>query len=249
MIDIVFVRLGFSIHGDVVYDGRRNLQKAAPMHALTILQRHLAPLLAGIHARRLATLLDAGAATVCGPRLTLTDVGRRFGGEATPRKGIKRADRLLGNKQLQGQARIIYRALAQKLLRGVSEPPIVIDWSDLTANQSLHLLRASLPVCGRSRTLSEVVHPQGKPGQSPGAAPLTATLGTTVAGLGPAHHRRRFRLQGAALLRGRAAGLALGRAGARARFRQAQALAIPLRRRPLRTTWQKNRALVAGASS
>ena len=50
------------------------------MHALTILQRHLAPLLTGIHARRLAALLDAVAATVCGPRLTLTDIGRRFGG-------------------------------------------------------------------------------------------------------------------------------------------------------------------------
>ena len=55
------------------------------MHALTILQRHLAPLLACIHARGLAALLDAVAATVCGPRLTLTDIGRRFGGEATLR--------------------------------------------------------------------------------------------------------------------------------------------------------------------
>jgi hypothetical protein len=60
------------------------------MHALTILQRHLAPLLTGIHARRLATLLDAVAATVSGPRLTLTDIGRRFGGEATLRNRIKK---------------------------------------------------------------------------------------------------------------------------------------------------------------
>lgn len=101
------------------------------MHALTILQRHLAPLLTGIHARRLATLLDAVAATVCGPRLTLTDIGRRFSGGATLRNRIKRADRLLGNTHLQGQARMIYTALAQKLLCGVIEPLIVIDWSDL----------------------------------------------------------------------------------------------------------------------
>jgi hypothetical protein len=90
------------------------------MHALTILQRHLAPLLTGIHARRLATFLDAVAATVCGPRLTLTDIGRRFGGEATLRNRVKRADRLLGNTLLQGQARMIYTALAPKLLRGSS---------------------------------------------------------------------------------------------------------------------------------
>ena len=134
------------------------------MHALTILHRCLGPLLTGIHARRLATLLEAVAATVCGPRLTLTDIGRRFGGGASLRNKIKRADRLLGNRHLQGQARTIYAALARKLLRGLAAPLIVIDWSDLKADQSLHLLRASLPVGGRSLTLYEEVHPQGKLG-------------------------------------------------------------------------------------
>jgi hypothetical protein len=97
------------------------------MHALTILQRCLGPLLTGIHARRLATLLEAVAATVCGPRLTLTDIGGRFGGEARLRNKIKRSDRLLGNRQLQGQARTLYGALAAVLLRGLVEPLIVID--------------------------------------------------------------------------------------------------------------------------
>ena len=46
------------------------------------------------------------------------------------------------------------------LLTGVAEPLIVIDWSDLKADQSLHLLRASLPVGGRSLTLYEEVHTQ-----------------------------------------------------------------------------------------
>jgi hypothetical protein len=41
------------------------------MHALTILQRCLGPLLTGIHARRPATLLEAVAVRMCGPRLTL----------------------------------------------------------------------------------------------------------------------------------------------------------------------------------
>jgi hypothetical protein len=133
------------------------------MHALTILQHCLGPLLTGLlHARRLATLLEAVAATVSGPRLTLTDIGRRFGGEASLRNKIKRSDRLLGNRHLQAQARSIYAALARKLLSAVLEPLIVIDWSDLKADQSLHLLRASLPVGGRSLTLYEEVHPQGK---------------------------------------------------------------------------------------
>ena len=188
------------------------------MHALTILHRCLGPLLTGIHARRLATLLDAVAATVCGPRLTLTDIGRRFGGEATLRNRIKRADRLLGNPHLQGQARMIYTALAQKLLRGVIEPLIVIDWSDLKADQSLHLLRASLPVGGRSLTLYEEVHPQGKLGNRQVQRRFLQHLAPLLPASAAADHRRGFRLQGAVLPRGRATGLALGRAGAGARF-------------------------------
>ncbi|NKN34729.1 IS4 family transposase, partial [Marichromatium bheemlicum] len=38
----------------------------------------------------------------------------------------------------------------------------MIDWSDLKRDQSLHLLRAALPVGGRSLTLYEEVHPQSK---------------------------------------------------------------------------------------
>jgi hypothetical protein len=46
------------------------------MDALPILNRCIAPLLAGIHRRLLlASLLEAVAARVNGPRLTLTDIG------------------------------------------------------------------------------------------------------------------------------------------------------------------------------
>ena len=130
------------------------------MHALTILHRCVAPLLIGIHRRRLAVLFEAVAASVSGPRLTLTEIGRRFGGATLLRHRIKRADRLLGNVHLQRDARRIYSALARMLLTSVAEPLIVIDWSDLKADQSLHLLRASLPVGGRSLTLYEEVHTQ-----------------------------------------------------------------------------------------
>jgi len=68
------------------------------MHALTILHRDVSPLLYGIHRRRLAVLREAVAATVSGARLTLTDIGRRFGGGTDLRHRIKRADRLLGNR-------------------------------------------------------------------------------------------------------------------------------------------------------
>jgi hypothetical protein len=132
------------------------------VHAGTILHRCLDPLLRSIHRTRLATLFAAVAACVSGPALSLTDVGRRFGGTVGLRHKIKRADRLLGNRHLHREAKSIYQGLCRVTLARVREPLILIDWSDLKADQSLHLLRASLPVGGRSLTLYEEVHPQKK---------------------------------------------------------------------------------------
>ncbi len=130
------------------------------MHALTILHRCLDTLLTCVHRRRRETLFAAVAACVRGPRLTLTDIGRRFESKTSLRHGIKRADRLLGNGKLQGERRSFYAALCRVLLARIAEPLILIDWSDLKADQSLHLLRASLAVGGRSLTLYEEVHGQ-----------------------------------------------------------------------------------------
>ncbi|WP_462321329.1 IS4 family transposase [Halochromatium sp.] len=91
-------------------------------------------------------------------------MGRRFGGGSELRHRIKRADRLLGNRHLQRDSHGIYTALSRVLLAGVAEPLIVIDWSDLKEDQSLHLLRASVPVGGRSLTLYEEVHTQRRLG-------------------------------------------------------------------------------------
>lgn len=130
------------------------------MHVATILHRCLDALLSSVHKRRRQTLFAAVAACLIGPRLTLTDIGRRFGGHANLRHSIKRADRLLGNGKLQQETAVLYGALCQTLLARIHEPLILVDWSDLKADQSVHLLRASLAVGGRSLTLYEEVHPQ-----------------------------------------------------------------------------------------
>jgi hypothetical protein len=83
-----------------------------------------------------------------------------FHSKTSLRNGIKRADRLLGNGKLRGETRTFYAALCRVLLARIAEPLILIDWSDLKADQSLHLLRASLAVGGRSLTLYEKVHGQ-----------------------------------------------------------------------------------------
>lgn len=58
----------------------------------------------------------------------------------------------------------LYGAMTQFLLNSLPLPLIIIDWSPLTDDQSQQLLRASLPVSGRTITLYEEVHPVSKLG-------------------------------------------------------------------------------------
>jgi hypothetical protein len=52
------------------------------MHPIGILQCWLGPLLTHIHPGCFATLQEAAASCTSGPALSLSDVGRRFAGEA-----------------------------------------------------------------------------------------------------------------------------------------------------------------------
>jgi hypothetical protein len=52
-----------------------------------------------------------------------------------------------------------------------SQPIIVIDWSDLKEDRSWHLLRAAIPVGGRTLPILDMVFPGGQQG-SPKAEKL-----------------------------------------------------------------------------
>jgi Transposase DDE domain len=157
------------------------------MHTPTLLHYWLDPLLSCIHATRLGTLFDVVAGCIAGTGLSITTVGRRLDGPTTLKHKIKRADRLIGNRHLYAERHSIYLALCQLTVGRIPEPVILVDWSDLKADQSLHLLRASLAVGGRSLTLYEEVHRGSKLGNRkvqerflqalarllpPGAAPI-----------------------------------------------------------------------------
>jgi hypothetical protein len=73
-------------------------------------------------------------------------------------------DRLIGNAHLSGERMALYGAMTQWLLKSLPMPLILIDGSPLTDDQSWQLLRAALPVGGRSITLYEEVHPVAKLG-------------------------------------------------------------------------------------
>ncbi|WP_045123387.1 IS4 family transposase [Xanthomonas citri] len=125
------------------------------MRASEVLQKCLSNSLSGMHALRQRTLLRAVEALVHGGRLTLIDIARAWPGATRVRAPLKACDRLLCNRTLQAE-------------RSMIEPVIVIDWSDLKPDKSWCLLRAAVPIGGRTLTLLDMVV-AGKQQGSPGA--------------------------------------------------------------------------------
>jgi len=134
------------------------------MHTVKVLHTLLRQSVPSIHATRLDSVIATVQSIVYGARATVTSLGRGLSGKAYDKHKIKRVDRLLSNSILYQERHAIYQALTRRLLQHVSEAIIAIDWSPLCADQQWHLLRAAIPVGGRSLTLYEEVHPQAKLG-------------------------------------------------------------------------------------
>ncbi|MEQ7351416.1 IS4-like element IS1481A family transposase, partial [Xanthomonas campestris pv. campestris] len=132
-----------------------------------VLQKCLPNSLSGMHALRERALLHAVEALLHGRRLTLMDIARSWPSALRVRAPLKAVDRLLSNRNLQVERSVIDHEMAHWLLRG-AQPVIVIDWSDLKPDKSWCLLRAAVPVGGRTLTLLDMVVP-GKQQGSPGA--------------------------------------------------------------------------------
>lgn len=79
-------------------------------------------------------------------------------------------DRLLGNAALQRQCADIYAGMDRQILADCKQPVILVDWSDLKADRSVQLIRASLALHGRSLSLLEQVY-----GAKQAATPRTHT--------------------------------------------------------------------------
>ncbi|MDT3671734.1 MAG: hypothetical protein ROZ37_15555 [Aromatoleum sp.] len=75
-------------------------------------------------------------------------------------------DRLLSNPHVHAATEAIYRSLVQWVVEPGAEVVLVVDWSDLTRDQSWQVLRAGLPVRGRTLTVLEEVHPQRNYGKA-----------------------------------------------------------------------------------
>ena len=133
------------------------------MRATQVLQKCLSVCFVAMHAVRTRVLLRSVEALLAGRRLTLIDVARSWPGAEKVRAPLKAFDRL--NRHLHEAREELYGGMAHWLLRG-KRPVIVIDWSDLKANNAWCLLRAAVPVGGRTLPVLDMVFPgklQGTP--------------------------------------------------------------------------------------
>lgn len=133
------------------------------MHARQVLQKCLNPALGAMHALRRGVLMKAVEALVSGRRLTLIDVARSWPDALRVRAPLKALDRLLSNTHLHEEREQIYAGMTRWLVR-TAHPAIVIDWSDLKRDGSWFLLRAAVPVGGRTLPILDMVFAAGEQG-------------------------------------------------------------------------------------
>ena len=128
------------------------------MQAGQVLNRLLQKVCSEMHKMRRTALFVNVMAALHGEVLTVTHLGRSIKSEAKEKHCIKRADRLLSNRRLQGERVGIYTELTRQLIGNKQRPVMIVDWSDMDESKRHFLLRASVPMEGRSLTLYEEVH-------------------------------------------------------------------------------------------
>lgn len=154
------------------------------MHAIAMLQKSLGKTLVTMHAARVQVLLGAVTALLNGRRLVLMDLARSWPGAVRVRAPLKRLDRLLSNRHLCEERTQLYAAMGSALV-SQARPVILVDWSALDHRGCWQLLRAALPIGGRTLTIFESVHPTAELGSAKVERQLLSTLKTML----PTHCR------------------------------------------------------------
>lgn len=134
------------------------------MRTTEVLKKSPGHALGSTHALRSCVLLRDVEAMIYERRLTLMDLAGEWPGAQRIEAPQKALDRLLGNCYLQAEREPIYQTMTHWLVRS-NQPVFVIDWSDLKSDRSWHgsrppgLLRAAIPVAGRTLTILDMVFP------------------------------------------------------------------------------------------
>lgn len=126
------------------------------MHIERFLHKLLSPV---THLKRLSTISLVVETAIKSKKMSLTTLGRLLPLPIQERSGIKRVDRLLGNKKLHKERASIYQVCASFLLANDKCPRIIVDWSQIP-NTNSYVLRAAVAATGRALTLYEEVYPE-----------------------------------------------------------------------------------------
>lgn len=127
------------------------------MRACGIIQRDFEADLDVVHLARVRVVFAAVWTLLRTGRLSLTSLGRAIAERTSPRHGIKRMDRLLGNKRLQGERLAFYRAIARRLIRPRTRPVVIVDWTGVTPQ--IWALVAAVCFEGRALVIYSEAHP------------------------------------------------------------------------------------------
>ncbi len=128
------------------------------MHASQVLHKVKEFSTGTMHLARRQALEAVVRAAVRGRRVSVKGLGRAMESKVAPKHCIKRADRLLSNRDLHEEGFGEYVALGHRLIGSTRRPVIVVDWSDLDACKRHFLLRAAVPMGGRTLSVYEEVH-------------------------------------------------------------------------------------------
>jgi len=132
------------------------------MNAQSVLHEHIANACPPIHKVRLSSLMAATNAACPYQQTSLSALGRNLLSNAKTKHCVKRMDRLLGNPLIHNERAGIYKVMCQQLIGRNISPVILVDWSQINDGSGFHILRASIPMGGRSLTLYEEVHSKSK---------------------------------------------------------------------------------------
>lgn len=130
------------------------------MHVKGFLHRLLGPV---IHKSRVKALSEVIMAAVCTKELRLTILGRAIDSDIQERSGIQKVNRLLGNRHLLAEQKVISQAVATLLIGNKKHPIIIVDWTKYPNSEDA-VIRASLATEGRALTVYEERHPEKKTG-------------------------------------------------------------------------------------
>jgi len=136
------------------------------MKAIKLLGTLLSNTCSTIHKVRQQALLIAVEAGVRHRRVSVTGLGRSLKSlsKTQTKHDIKRMDRLVGNNHLHRERIEIYMSYARQLIGDQRHPLLLVDWSAVAGRENFQVLRAAIPMGGRSLTIYEKTYPESELG-------------------------------------------------------------------------------------